>query len=54
MQKVNYIPKDKVLHWIDHCNMFCEMHPRNFPYYGNLQGKDELLEAVNKFGLTFI
>ncbi len=53
MQKINYIPKDKVLHWVNHCNMFCEMHPRNWPRYGNLQSKQELLDAIDKLPMTF-
>lgn len=52
MQKINYLPRTKILHWIDHCSMFCEIAPRNQSRWGTVMEKQQLIDAVNALKRT--
>ena len=40
------------MHWINHCAMFCEIHPRNGLVWGNVTDKQQLIDAVNALPMT--
>lgn len=52
MQKVNYIARSELLHWIDHQSMFCEIHPRNQMRWGTVTDKQQLIDAANRLKRT--